>query len=87
MLSLVVLFTVFLGLVGALVFLNHLQNKWSEGRASAPKHLRTRVDSWLVSRELHAPTSTEFISVLNKQLISLLQTREEKVSLISTLLL
>ena len=79
MLSLVVLFTVFLGLVGVLILLNELQKKWNTASTLAPQLLREKVERWLESCHLHAPTPSELLPVINQRLTEWLQA-EERVS-------
>ncbi len=76
MLGLIVLFTVFLGLVGALVLLNSLQKRWSSS-SQAAQPLSERVKEWLDTRGLHLPTASEIIPLLNQELVTALQTQEK----------
>ncbi len=79
MFSLVVLFTVFLGLVGVFVFLQELKKWNNRATVQGPQLLRTKVDAWLESHGLHSPTASEVIPLLNQRLLSWIQTAEEKV--------
>ncbi|XP_064396597.1 uncharacterized protein LOC135343550 isoform X2 [Halichondria panicea] len=78
MFSLVVLFTVFLGLVGVFVFLQELKKWNNRATVQGPQLLRTKVDAWLESHGLHSPTASEVIPLLNQRLLSWIQTAEEK---------
>jgi len=79
MLSLVVLFTVFVGLVGVLTLLTALQNKWKKHKAQAPRLLKTQIENWLHSNQLHLPTPRELIPVFNERLREWLE-QEQTVS-------
>lgn len=79
MLSLVVLFSVFLGLVGALVLLNSLQKKWSSAsssQAATQLLLSDKVKNWLDTRGLETPTPHQIIPLLNQELVTWLQAQE-----------
>ena len=77
MFSLVVLFTMFVGLVGVLVLLQKLQNKWNSSATTVG--LMDKCDGWLNSHGLHSPTANEIIHLLNQKLLSWIHTTEEKV--------
>ena len=65
MFSLVVLFTLFLGLVGVLVVFSEWQRRRGARAGDAATNLLL-LHTWLADHGCHAPTSEEAIHVLNK---------------------
>ena len=66
MFSLVVLFTLFLGLVGVLVVFSEWQKKRAAARAGDAATNLLLLHNWLADHGCHAPTPEEAIHVLNK---------------------
>lgn len=66
MLSVVVLLTVFLGLVGVLVLLSELQRVWQN--AHDPELLWRKVQDWLEKNDLHLPTPEDVLQVFSDRL-------------------
>lgn len=66
MFSLVVLFTLFLGLVGVLVVFSEWQKRRVAARAGDAATNLLLLHNWLADHGCHAPTPEEAIHVLNK---------------------
>lgn len=83
MFSLVVLFTVFLGLVGVLVVVSEWQRKWA-ARAGDPGINLQLLHDWLFDHDCHAPTPEEVIQMLNRAVCKRVHSEVCKLSVLLT---
>jgi len=81
MFSLVVLFTVFLGLVGVLVVVSEWQRKWA-ARAGDPGINLQLLHNWLFDHDCHAPTPEEVIQMLNRAVCKRVHSEVRKLSVL-----
>jgi len=83
MFSLVVLFTVFLGLVGVLVVVSEWQRKWA-ARAGDPGINLQLLHNWLFDHDCHAPTPEEVIQMLNRAVCKRVHSEVRMLSVLLT---